>query len=223
MTLLWMSSIGFGETWERSIDPISDPMDEWIAREYLELNGFVTMPLRKGSSQSKRSSKEEGVDLYVRNMKFVESDRDPGFLLFSSELKHLRSAIICVRGWHAEKAALASMTNGADMLKYLETNVLKKVEKWFEFEYWRELGETEFPKKILVAPVFPMQEVYRARIVAALKDKGVDGILSFKSMLLDIVDRVDTRNVYPKSELLQLVRTLKTFDLIKDSQMNFLG
>jgi NADH/NAD ratio-sensing transcriptional regulator Rex len=74
-----------------------------------------------------------------------------------------------------------------------------------------------------VAPVFPMQEVYRARIVAVLKDKGVDGILSFKSMLLDIVDRVDTRNVYPKSELLQLVRTLKTFDLIKDSQMNFLG
>ncbi len=198
-------------------------MDEWIAREYLELNGFVTMPLRKGRSQSKRSNREEGVDLYARNLNYVENDRDPSFLLFSSELRHLRSAVICVRGWHAEKAALASMSNGADMLKYLEANVLKKVDKWFEFEAWRELGETEFPKKILVAPVFPMQEVYRARIIAALKEKGVDGILSFKSMLLDIIDRVDTRHVYPKSELLQLVRTLKTFDLIKDSQMNFLG
>ena len=198
-------------------------MDEWIAREYLELNGFVTMPLRKGRSQSKRSTFEEGVDLYIRNMKYLEGDRDPDFLLFSSELRHLKSAVVCVRGWHGEKAALASMTNGADMVKYLETNVLKKVEKWFEFEPWRELGEEEFPKRILVAPVFPMQEAYRARIVSALKGKGVDGILSFKTMLLDIIDRVDTRHVYPKSQLLQFVRTLKTFDLIKDSQMNFLG
>lgn len=198
-------------------------MDEWIAREYLELNGFVTMPLRKGRSQSKRSASEEGIDFYIRNMKPVEGDRDPDFLLFSSELRHLRSAVVCVRGWHGDKAALASMSNGADMAKYLEANVLKKVEKWFEFEHWRELGESEFPKRILVAPVFPMQEAYRARIVSALKDKGVDGILSFKSMLLDIIDRVDTRHVYPKSQLLQLVRTLKTFDLIKDSQMNFLS
>jgi len=79
------------------------------------------------------------------------------------------------------------------------------------------------PKKILVAPAFPTQEVYRARIVSALKERGVDGILSFKSILLDIIDRVDPRQVYPGSELLQLVRTLKTFDLVKDSQMNFLG
>ncbi len=198
-------------------------MDELIAREYLELNGFATMPLRKGRPQSKRALKEEGVDLYARNLKFVEGDRDPAFLLFSSELRRLKSAVVCVHGWHGEMASLAALKSGADMLKYIESNVLKKVEKWFEFENWRELGEAEFPKRILVAPAFPTQEVYRARIVAALQERGIDGILSFKSMLLDIIDRVDTRHVYPKSDLLQIVRTLKTFDLVKDSQMNFLG
>ncbi len=198
-------------------------MDAVIAREYLELNGFSTLPLRKSRTQAKRSAQVEGLDLYIRNLKFVEGERDPDFLLFSSELRRLRSAVVCVHGWHGEKAALASMKNGADMLKYIEGNVLKKLDKWFEFEHWRELGETEFPKRILVAPVFPTQEAYRARIVSALKERGVDGILSFKSMLLDIIDRVDTRHVYPKSDLLQLVRTFKTFDLIKDSQMNFLG
>ncbi|HCR28389.1 MAG TPA: hypothetical protein DIV79_00040 [Opitutae bacterium] len=197
-------------------------MDESIAREYLELNGFVTMPLRKGRAQSKRSQGEEGLDLYIRNTRFTETDRPPSFLLFSSELKRLRSAVVCVRGWHCEKAALAAMKSGADMLRYVESNVLKKVDKWFEFEQWRELGESSFPKRVLVAPAFPTQEAYRARIETALREKGVDGVLSFKSMLLDIIDRVDTRHVYPKSDLLQLVRTLKTFDLIKDSQMNFL-
>ena len=197
-------------------------MDESIAREYLELNGFVTMPLRKGRAQSKRSLSEEGLDLYIRNTRVAESDRPPSFLLFSSELRRLESAVVCVRGWHSEKAALAAMKSGADMLRHVESNVLKKVDKWFEFENWRELGETSFPKRVLVAPAFPTQEAYRARIESALREKGVDGILSFKSMLLDIIDRVDTRHVYPRSDLLQLVRTLKTFDLIKDSQMNFL-
>ncbi len=198
-------------------------MDAVIAREYLELNGFSTLPLRKSRPQAKRSGLGEGLDLYIRNMKFVEGEREPDFLLFSSELRRLRSAVVCVHGWHGEKAALASMKSGADMLKYIEGNVLKKLDKWFEFEHWRELGETEFSKRILVAPTFPTQEAYRARIVTALKERGVDGILSFRSMLLDIIDRVDTRHVYPKSELLQLVRTFKTSDLVEDSQMNFLG
>ena len=197
-------------------------MDESIAREYFELNGFVTVHLRKGRAQSKRSMSEEGLDLYIRNTRIAETDRPPSFLLFSSELRRLESAVVCVRGWHSEKASLAAMKSGADMLRYVESNVLKKVDKWFEFESWRELGEMSFPKRVLVAPAFPTQEAYRASIESALRERGVDGILSFKSMLLDIIDRVDTRHVYPRSDLLQLVRTLKTFDLIKDSQMNFL-
>ena len=130
-------------------------MDESIAREYLELNGFVTMPLRKGRAQSKRSLSEEGLDLYIRNTRFTESDRPASFLLFSSELKRLESAVVCVRGWHSEKAALAAMKSGADMLRYVESNVLKKVDKWFEFENWSELGESSFPKRVLVGPCFP--------------------------------------------------------------------
>ena len=98
------------------------------------------MPLRKGRAQSKRSLSEEGLDLYIRNTRFAESDRAPSFLLFSSELRRLESAVVCVRGWHSEKAALAAMKSGADMLRYVESNVLKKVDKWFEFESWRESG-----------------------------------------------------------------------------------
>ena len=66
-------------------------MDESIAREYFELNGFVTVHLRKGRAQSKRSMSEEGLDLYIRNTRIAETDRPPSFLLFSSELRRLES------------------------------------------------------------------------------------------------------------------------------------
>ncbi len=195
-------------------------VDEQIVSEYFENNGFLVRPLRKSRLQSKRGLQSEGCDLYIRNAK-PASGREPTFMLFSSELGKLQSAVVCVRGWHSQKAALAAASSGAEMLRYLETHVLKKVEQWFQFDSFRELGEKELPKKILVAPVFPAQEPFRKQCIDALAEKGVDGILSYKSMVLDLIDRVDTKQVYLKSDLLQFIRTLKTFDLIKNSQMTF--
>lgn len=197
-------------------------VEEAIVSEYFEQNGFLVRPLRKSRPQTKKAN-EEGLDLYVRNMVFREGGRDPNFLLFSSELRYLESAIICVRGWFGDKAALASMTGGADILKHLEAYVFKKVDKWFEYDPAVTFGTTTPPRKVLLAPVFPTQEPHRSQCVELLQEKGVDGILSFKSMALDLIDRVDTKQIYEKSDLLQTLRILKNFDLIKDSQMGLLG
>lgn len=197
-------------------------VEEAIVSEYFEQNGFLVRPLRKARAQSKKGG-DEGLDLYVRNMVFREGSRDPNFLLFSSELRYLESAIICVRGWFGDKAALASMTNGNEILKYLEANVFKKVGRWFDYDPGVTFGTKVLPKKILVAPVFPSHEPHRSQCIESLKEKRVDGILSFKSMALDLIDRVDTKQVYEKSDLLQTLRLLKTYDLVKDSQMNLLG
>lgn len=197
-------------------------VEEAIVSEYFEQNGFLVRPLRKSRGQTKKGL-DEGLDLYVRNMVPLEGSRDPNFLLFSSELRYLESAIVCVRGWFSDKAALASMTGGAEILKHLESNVFKKVEKWFAYDPAVTFGTRVLPKKILVAPVFPTHEPHRSQCIELLREKGVDGIVSFKSMALDLVDRVDTKQIYDKSDLLQTLRVLKTYDLIKDSQMNLLG
>lgn len=197
-------------------------LDEAIIREYLEQNGFLTRSLRKTRSQSKKTIKEEGLDIYASNPNFVDGVRAPSFLLFSSELRYVKSMVICIRGWHSDKAALASMSSGPDILKHLESSVLKKVKTWIDLDGDREELVDDSALKVLVAPVFPRQEAYRRQCAAALREKGVDAIISFKSVLLDLIDRSDTKLVYPKSEAMQMLRVLKTFDLIKDSQMNFL-
>lgn len=197
-------------------------LDEAIIREYLEQNGFLTRSLRKTRSQSKKTAKEEGLDIYAWNPHFVAGARAPSFLLFSSELRYVKSMVICIRGWHSDKAALASMHSGPDILKHLESNVLKKVEAWMDLDGEADDLVDDSTLKALVAPVFPTQEAYRKQCASALREKGVDAIISFKSVLLDLIDRSDTKLVYPKSNAMQMLRVLKTFDLIKDSQMNFL-
>jgi hypothetical protein len=56
-----------------------------------------------------------------------------------------------------------------------------------------------------------------------LKERGVDAIISFRTMLLDIIDRVEINRNYRKSDTLQLLRILKTYDFLKDPQLDLLS
>jgi hypothetical protein len=55
-----------------------------------------------------------------------------------------------------------------------------------------------------------------------LKERGVDAIISFRTMLLDIIDRIEINRNYRKSDTLQLLRILKTYDFLKEPQLDFL-
>ncbi len=76
--------------------------------------------------------------------------------------------------------------------------------------------------KILVLPGLPTAEPYRSQSVQMLKERGVDAIVSFRAMLLDIIDKVEINKNYRKSDTLQVMRILKNYDLLKDAQLDLL-
>jgi len=73
--------------------------------------------------------------------------------------------------------------------------------------------------KVLVLPALPTAEPFRSQSVELLKSKGVDCIISFRSMLLDLIDKVETNRSYGKSDALQMIRILKNYDLFQDPQL----
>ena len=56
-----------------------------------------------------------------------------------------------------------------------------------------------------------------------LKERGVDAIISFRSMLLDLIEKTEINRNYGKSDTLQVIRILKNYDLLKDAQMDLLA
>ncbi len=76
--------------------------------------------------------------------------------------------------------------------------------------------------KILVLPALPTQEPFRSQSVELLKARGVDGILSFRAILLDLIDKVEVNRSYRKSDTLEVLRILKNYDLLRDPQMDLL-
>ena len=192
--------------------------DENIVREYFELHGFLVRQLRKYQVQSRRKLAEEEIDLMVFNPAFVRGERKPEFLLFSSELRYIHRAIVVVKGWHTTlRFTPAMLKNSSEVLKFLEKNVLKKAEDLFVEE--EDIDDGSGLLKIIVLPGLPITEPHRSESIRLLKEHGVDGIISFRSMLQDILAKVETNLNYQKSDILQILRILKNYDLIKEPQM----
>lgn len=191
--------------------------DENIVREYFELHGFLVRQVRKYQVQSRRKVAEEEIDLIVYNPTYAPGDREPNFLLFASELPYIHRAVVVVKAWHTiHKFTPNLLRSSSEIFKFLEKSVSKNIEGSFtdtDEEKGRDL------KRILVLPGLPTSEPYRSESIQLLKEKGVDGIISFRAMLLDIIQKVEVNRSYQKSEFLQILRVLKNYDLLNDSQM----
>lgn len=197
-------------------------IDEGIVREYFEQNGFLVRQVRKYQVQARRKTGDEEVDLVVYNPAYVRSSRRPEFFLFANELAYIHRAIVVVKGWHTGKFTPNMLKSSPEIFRFLEENVLKEVTRFFPVDA-EEPGNAPDVTKILVLPSLPTAEPFRSQSVAMLKEHGIDGIISFRSMLLDIIERVEINKSYGKSDTLQVIRILKNYDLLKDAQLDLLA
>ncbi len=196
-------------------------IDEGIVREYFEQSGFLVRQVRKYQVQARRKTGDEEIDLLVYNPSWQRGSRRPDFFLFSTELPFIHRAIVAVKGWHSGRFTPATLKSAPEIFRFLEENVLKEVTRFFPMDA-DEPGVAPDLVKILVLPGLPTAEPYRSQSVQMLKERGVDGIISFRGMLLDIIDRVEINKNYRKSDTLQVIRILKNYDLLKDAQLDLL-
>ena len=196
-------------------------IDEGIVREYFEQNGFLVRQVRKYQVQARRKTGDEEVDLVVYNPAYARSSRRPEFFLFANELAYIHRAIVVVKGWHTGRFTPNMLKSSPEIFRFLEENVLKEVTRFFPMDA-DEPGAATDLVKILVLPGLPTAEPYRTQSVQMLKERGVDAIISFRAMLLDIIDKVEINKNYRKSDTLQVMRILKNYDLLKDAQLDLL-
>lgn len=189
-------------------------IDEGIVREYFEQNGFFVRQMRKYQVQARRKTSDEEIDLLVLNPAWRRGLRRPDFFLFSNELPFIHRAVVAVKPWHTDVFSPGVLKSSPEIFRFLEENVLKEATRFFTDETTEELT------KILVLPGLPTAEPFRSQSVEVLKERGVDAIISFRAMLLDLVEKIEVNRSYRKSDTLQVMRILKNYDLLKDAQLD---
>ena len=196
-------------------------IDEGIVREYFEQNGFLVRQARKYQVSARRKHAEEEIDLVVFNPAWQRGARKPDFFLFSNELPFVHKAVVAVKGWHTGVFSPTMLKSSPEIFAFLEQNVLKEAARFFPADTPDDPGGTL--TKILVLPSLPTAEPFRSQSVELLKAGGVDAIISFRAMLLDLLDKVEINQNYSKSDTLQVMRILKNYDLVKDTQLDLPG
>lgn len=197
--------------------------DENMVREYFELNGFFVRQLRKYQAHPRKKRSEEVVDLMVHNSGAPKDALSGGFQLFSADITRIKRAVVVVKAWHNSRFTPAMLKSSSRAFDFLKKDVLNRVEDVFQYEADEvdpALVEAGTVKKILVLPGLPTSDPQRSESVELLKGCGVDGIITFSTILENLLRNVEVNHSYPKSDLLQLIRVLKIYDMVKEPQMN---
>lgn len=197
--------------------------DENIVREYFELNGFFVRQLRKYIVHSRKKRTEEEIDLVVFNPNAPVDGAPAGFQLFSADMVKIRRAIVVVKAWHTSRFTPAMLKSSSRVFDFLKKDVLNKAEAYFSFdgsEVDPEVVGSEAFTKILVLPSLPTSDPLRSESIDLLKERGIDGIITFSTILENLFRHVEVNHSYQKSDLLQLMRILKIYDMVKEPQMN---
>lgn len=195
--------------------------DENIVREYFELNGFFVRQLRKYQVQSRKKRIDEEIDMLIYNPKASADEAINNFQLFSQDVTSIRQAIIVVKPWHSSKFTPAILRSETKVFDFLKKEVLNKASDYFNLNEIELTKETQSFKKILVIPSLPSGEPHRSESITLLKEQGIDGIISFATILESLIRNIEVNQSYQKSDLLQLLRILKIYNMLKEPQMTF--
>lgn len=185
-------------------------VNEWIAREYFELLGYLVSQPRKYAVPGRQKKSEEEADLVIFNPSVKEHRIPDEFVWTTPHLASISRAIVSVRGWHTERFYVSTLEQTPELLRFVEPDSMRFAAKI--------LGSDQIAK-ILCLPKLPASGELKAKTIDALREKGVDGVISFRTLLSELVIRVDTNKNYEKSDLLQIMRLMKNYDLIKDDQL----
>ncbi len=185
-------------------------VDQRLAREYFEMHGFLVRQQRKYLVQARAKTAEEEIDLIVFNPEAKSDSVLANFELDSADLRFVRRAIVVVKGWHTEIFSPAVLKKPR-IFRFVEKETLKEAEK--------AMGADGPLRKLLVVPALPATESLRQQSIDLLKSRGVDGVILFRTILLDLIANTETNRNYQKSDLLQIIRLLKNYDLIKEPQL----
>jgi hypothetical protein len=187
-------------------------VNESVVREYLETLGFLVRQPRKYQVVARSKGLHEEVDLLAVNPAVPPGGSLPKARLWgAAELAQVACAVVCVRGWHSEKFTAAMLASSPEVYRFAEPESVHAAEA--------ELGMSG-PAKILCMADLPNDPDQRTEALDFLASRGIDGVILFRPMLLELAERIDVKKTYEKSDLLQILRILKNYDLLKTGQMD---
>ena len=180
-----------------------------MVREFFELQGFFVRQQRKSVASISRDQDE--IDFLVFNPNARTPAPAHPFILEPGDLAFIDRAVVVVKAWHTETFSTGLLTKNPEIFRFLEPAILEPAA--------RAMGGSAPSEKLLIVPALPSAGDARAQSLEMLRGKGLNGIISFHTILADLIAQTEANRNYQKSDVLQVIRILKTYNFLKEPQL----
>jgi len=175
-------------------------LESLILRHFFEVQGFMVRQCLPTSPSG------------IESLQIIHPDAPKGHkippIIFSSDIPQIDRALVWIPSWQALKISPAMLKDSQELMKFIDKRLAqRKLPADFDL--------TDSPK-IVVVPATPKEPQAREQTINLLKARNIDAMISFRSVLLDLIARLDVRK---PTEGLQLLQILHNFDLLKTTQM----
>ncbi|MFO1498054.1 MAG: hypothetical protein U1G07_06610 [Verrucomicrobiota bacterium] len=182
---------------------------ETLVREFFELHGLLVCQQRKYTPRGRPA--DEDIDFYISNPNPRPAQGALPPILSSRDLPLIARALVVVRGWHSETFRVSVLARAPEIFRFLEPKRLKLAVDFF--------GDGTPIRKLLVVPSLPRLPEARDETVAWLQSRGIDAVIPFPEILTDLINKVEVNRNYQKSDLLEIIRIFKNYDLFREPQL----
>ena len=186
-------------------------VNEAIVREFFESLGYLVSQPCKYVVPGRPKHAGEELDLLIAHPLIREHLVPEHILWTAGDLKTVARAVVGVRGWHTERFYGTKIEHAPEMLRFAEKPARRVA--------CEQLGSDQVAA-ILCLPHLPVSGELKEKTLHVLKARGIDGVLSFRTMLSALVASVDRNRNYERSDVLQVIRILKNYDLLTGTQMD---
>lgn len=185
-------------------------VNEQIAREYFEAHGFFVKQPNKYVVMARNKRPFEEIDLVIAKPA-GDAQTVPADILWSGRhLAGIACAVVSVRGWHTERFSAQTLEFSPQLFRFASPDAVASVKPL--------VGDAPVAK-IICLPDLPASPPARTAALEMIRARGVDGVILFPTMIRELAAAVEISNNYEKSDVLQMLRIVKNYDLFRDEQL----
>ena len=185
-------------------------VNDQIVREFFELQGFLVRQIRKHVSPMPDEVEES--DFWIWHPGHEAGVSGGKTSPTKPEIRSIASAFVFVKPWHTETFTTGVIENDQDLTKRLSSTLEandSETQSWLQHQ----------PQNILVVSNLPKSKAAREKSMALIKEKGFDVVLTFDRILSRLLEHVERNRNYQRSDLLQTLRLLKNYELVRPLQL----
>ncbi len=169
-------------------------VNDEIVRQYLELMGFLVVQPRKHLPAGRMRRPEDEMDLLAFNPRPTPVRKPTGLLWTGADIRGVSRMLVSVRGWHTDRFGPSVLRKAPEIFQFAGPKAVERLAP--------RLGGGPVAR-ILCLSGLPASSSLRNDTLDLLKEKGIDGVLLFHTILEDLLQHVNVKRNYEKSDLLR--------------------